>query len=553
MFHLKSILLFLIFGIFTIKINAQNTSILPNKLDFAQRTYSQILAIPSPQKGNSCYDTDYNCLRIYNGTGWQCVDNVSTDANGYCSGQVSVSTTGGITGSSPVFVESTSYNSNFYEVGYCFGIGPPYGGYSYNFGGQYLEGISGNNSQTVGFICSYDINGTSQWVRSFYPTGPLNYANNTQIVSVKADGTGIYIIGHFTNTLNYKTSGSTNGSIISVGGYDIFVAKLNDLGYVQWIKQFGGGSDDFGIDLTFDESANVFFTGTEQGMTTGYCIPYTGSSDIFIGKLEKGSGYANTQAGIIYDTNNTEKVKNILFYDNKVLLFGSFKGILNYTNINSSCGIISPTSQIQGTNGTEIFIVAFNNLLTANNTYKLKFGGDDANDNLNPLKATLESGFFSGGNYIRMLKITGNATGTFTLNDRIINSSSYLMTLLLNKNILPVTQKTIEIQGISITGFGDGYVTGKKTSNTSIVNSSISFGGQIGDNFIISSSRLGNFNWVITSTFTPLEGWSHTSKTVSKIGNNVYVMGSFLGSFQVCDSNVGSGGRGAGFLWKYSE
>jgi len=550
MFHLKSILLFLIFGIFTIKINAQNTSILPNKLDFAQRTYSQILAIPSPQKGNSCYDTDYNCLRIYNGTSWQCVDNVSTDANGYCSGQVSVSTTGGITGSSPVFVESTSYNSNFFEVGYCYGIGPRGTGLGYNFGNGSIAGTP--NAFTVGFISGYYISGTNLWVRSFYPTGPLDYANKTEIVSVKADGTGIYIIGHFTNTLNYQTSVST-GSIISVGGYDIFVAKLNDLGYVQWIKQFGGGSDDFGIDLTFDESANVFFTGTEQGMTTGYCIPYTGSSDIFIGKLEKGSGYANTQAGIIYDTNNTEKVKNILFYDNKVLLFGSFKGILNYTNINSSCGIISPTSQIQGTNGTEIFIVAFNNLLTANNTYKLKFGGDDANDNLNPLKATLEPGFFSGGNYIRMLKITGNATGTFTLNDRIINSSSYLMTLLLNKNILPVTQKTIEIQGISITGFGDGYVTGKKTSNTSIVNSSISFGGQIGDNFIISSSRLGNFNWVITSTFTPLEGWSHTSKTVSKIGNNVYVMGSFLGSFQVCDSNVGSGGRGAGFLWKYSE
>ena len=127
------------------------------------------------------------------------------------------------------------------------------------------------------------------------------------------------------------------------------------------------------------------------------------------------------------------------------------------------------------------------------------------------------------------------------------------MTLLLNKNILPVTQKTIEIQGVSITGFGDGYVIGKKTSNTSVVNSSISFGGQIGDNFIISSSRLGNYNWVITSTFTPITGWGHTSKTVSKIGNNVYVMGSIVGDIQVCDSNGGTGYRAGGFLWKYSE
>jgi len=528
MFHLKSISLFLIFSIIAIKTNAQNTSILPNKLDFAQRSYSQILAIPSPQKGNSCYDTDSNCLRIYNGSSWQCVDNISSnDAYGNCSAVASVTTSGGNVGSSPVFVESTSYNSNFFEVGYCYGIGPQGLGLGYNFGNG---GISGTpNAFTVGFISGYDINGNNLWVRSFYPTGPSPSANKTEIVSVKADETGIYVIGNFTNSLNFLTSSTTSGIINSVGGYDIFVAKLNDLGYVQWIKQFGGERDDYGIDLTYDENAYnsyIYITGTEQGMTNGYCIPYTGSSDIFVGKLDKSTGNTSTQAGIIYDTNNNEKVKNILYYDNKVLLVGSFKGILNYTNINSTCGIISPTSQLQGTNGNEIFIIAFSTSLAANDTYKLKLGGDDANDNLNPLKATMEQGFYHEGKYIRMLKITGNATGTFTLNDRIINSSSYLITLLLNKNILPVTQKTIEIQGISITGFGDGYVTGKKTSIASIVNSSISFGGQIGDNFIISSSRLGNFNWVITSTFTPIEGWGHTSKTVSKIGNNVYVMGS---------------------------
>lgn len=554
---MKAILLFFICCCILIKTNAQNTNILPNKLDFAQRSYSQILLIPSPQKGSSCYDTDSNCLRIYNGTSWQCVDNISdigfNDANGYCSGQISVSTSGGNTGQAPQFIESTSYNSNFFEVGYCPGIGPGGLGLGYYFGNGSIAGTP--NANNVGFISSYDNNGTNLWVRSFYPTGPNPSANNASIVSVKVDGTGIYVIGNYTNSLNYLTSSTTSGIINSVGGYDIFVAKLNDLGYVQWIKQFGGVSDDFGIDLTFDESGSIFITGTEQGMTTGYCIPSTGNSDIFVGKLDKSSGNTSTEAGIIYETNNTEKVKNIVYYDNKVLLIGSFKGILNYTNINSSCNIISPTSQLQGTNGTEIFIVSFNPSLVAIDTYKMKLGGDDANDNLNPFKAIMEKGFLSG-KYISMIKIAGNATGTFTLNDRIINSSSYTITLLLNKDILPVAKKTIEIKGISITGFGDGYVTGSNTANPSIVNSSINFGEKIGDNFLISTSLFGNFNWVITSDVKPsYTGFSayQQSKTISKIGNNVYIMGAFSGSLQLCNSILTSNIRHYGFLWRYIE
>jgi hypothetical protein len=556
MYYLKSISLFLIFGIITFKINAQNTSILPNKLDFAKRSYSQILAIPSPQKGNSCYDTDSNCLRIYNGTSWQCIDNISdvgfNDAEGYCSGQVSVSTSGGNTGQAPQFIESTSYNSNLFEVGSCPGIGPGGLGLGYNFGNGSISGTP--NANNVGFISSYDINGTNLWVRSFYPTGPSPSANNASIVSVKVDGTGIYVIGNFTNSLNFLTSSTTSEIINSVGGYDIFVAKLNDLGYVQWIKQFGGGSDDFGVDLTFDDSSNIFFTGTEQGMTTGLCIPNTGNSDIFVGKLNKSSGNTDTQAGIIYEANNTEKVKNILYYDNKVLLVGSFKGILNYTDI-IMCNIVSPASQLQGTNGTEIFIVSFNTSLVAIDTYKLKLGGDDANDNLSPFKAIMEKGFL-GGKYINMIKIAGNATGTFTLNDRIVNSSSYLIPLLLNKDILPVTQKIIDIQGISITGFSDGYIIGSKTANSSVVNSSINFGEKTGDNFLISTSLFGNFKWVITSDVKPsITGFPvyQQSKTISKIGNNAYIMGAFSGLLQLCDSSLYTGIRYYGFLWRYTE
>ena len=80
----------LLFFLFSATVFAQNTNILPNRLDFAQRTYSQILAIPSPQKGSTCYDTDNNCLRIYDGSVWRTTAATASagfnDATGCCKG-----------------------------------------------------------------------------------------------------------------------------------------------------------------------------------------------------------------------------------------------------------------------------------------------------------------------------------------------------------------------------------------------------------------------------------------------------------------------------------
>ncbi len=533
---------------------AQNTNVLPNKLDFAQRTYSQILAIPSPVKGSSCYDTDANCLRIYNGSIWQCLDNTSksgfSEAIGTCSASTIITTNGGNTGVAPNFVQSASYNSYLYQVGHCREGGQF--GYSYSFGNGSINPTAG----AVGFISKFDVDGTNLWVRGFYSSGTIR-PSNAYIRAVKVDGTGTYIIGDFLQTLSFSTSSSTTGTLTSVGGSDIFVAKLDDSGFVQWIKQFGGTNDDLGIDLTFGESGFVYITGTEYGMNTGYCIPNTGDSDIFIGKIDKINGIIIGQPGLIYEMTNNESLKSINFYDNKILLVGSFRGVINFTSVNSSCGIVAPVSNLVSDNGNEIYIIAYNSTLLPIDSYKIKFGGNDLNDALNPFRAIIDKGFMDG-NFTSTLKISGNPTGTFPLGNRIINSGSYILSLNLNKNALPSISEVIEIQGANIIGFGDGYAVGYCSTISTKINSSINFGGKTGKNFLLSTKPNGIFNWVIT-TDVPDSGdpsyglATHSTYTVSKLSNSVYSAGYYHGTITFCESTLSQGLRYPGFLWKYKE
>ncbi len=65
-----------------------------------------------------------------------------------------------------------------------------------------------------------------------------------------------FVVGSFLGT---ATFGST--TLISAGGLDIFLAKLNPQGEVLWAIRAGGPNDDAGFDVAVDTSGNAFITG----------------------------------------------------------------------------------------------------------------------------------------------------------------------------------------------------------------------------------------------------------------------------------------------------
>jgi hypothetical protein len=103
-----------------------------------------------------------------------------------------------------------------------------------------------------------------------------------QALAVDASG-NLYLAGVFSGT---GTFGDT--SLTSVGGMDIFVAKLDSNGNFLWTKQAGGPDYDFASGVAVDASGNVYVTGCYArtatfGTTTLESI--AGSTDIFLLKM----------------------------------------------------------------------------------------------------------------------------------------------------------------------------------------------------------------------------------------------------------------------------
>ncbi len=70
----------------------------------------------------------------------------------------------------------------------------------------------------------------------------------------------IYIVGNFNGTTTFGTS-----TMSSSGLSDIYVAKYDNGGSFQWVKQIGGTTDDSGTSIVVDSAGNLIITGTFTG------------------------------------------------------------------------------------------------------------------------------------------------------------------------------------------------------------------------------------------------------------------------------------------------
>lgn len=148
--------------------------------------------------------------------------------------------------------------------------------------GSYILTNSVSNPNPI-FVAKMDPAGSVVWASS----GDGN-AIGTGIASDKLGN--ILVTGIFTAT--FVLGGTT---LTSLGGHDIFVAKYNAAGILQWAKRNGGTGVDRTVGLVADTIGNAYVTGyyTTSTMTFGDSTlsnPASGS-DIFIAKYD-GAGNA---------------------------------------------------------------------------------------------------------------------------------------------------------------------------------------------------------------------------------------------------------------------
>jgi hypothetical protein len=198
--------------------------------------------------------------------------------------------------------------------------------------------------------------GQSLWVRQLGSTG------NDQGAKLIADNDGnILATGIFSNTITID-----NISLVSAGGTDFYVAKLNPTnGQVLWAKRFGGPGNDRATAIAVDASNDVYVAGQFENAVDfgGGTQTSSGSADAFVVKLASIDGnhvWSRTVGGTAFDG-----AQGLAVRGSAVVLTGVFAG-----SVTVDATTLTSAGQI------DIFIVG---LTTAGTTSWVKsFGGTGA-------------------------------------------------------------------------------------------------------------------------------------------------------------------------------
>ncbi|MCH8905041.1 MAG: SBBP repeat-containing protein [Bacteroidetes bacterium] len=169
------------------------------------------------------------------------------------------------------------------------------------------------NGQGDVFIQKLDSGGNFLWAKSMGGTdSDVGY-------SITTDTAGnVLTTGYYRDTADFDP-GAATFNLISNGGFEVFIHKLDTGGNFIWAKSVGGTSNDFGYSITNDISGNVFITGFYQdtadfnpGAATFNLIS-KGSSDIFIHKLDTGGKFifAKSMGGTSLDNGSSITIDSV--------------------------------------------------------------------------------------------------------------------------------------------------------------------------------------------------------------------------------------------------
>jgi hypothetical protein len=107
------------------------------------------------------------------------------------------------------------------------------------------------------FVAKYNSSGALQWAKR---AGGVGF---DEAYGIAVDGSGnSYVTGYFDGSATFG-AGEANQTILTAAGgsLDIFVAKYNSSGALQWAKRAGGMVDEAGYGIAVDGSGNSYVTG----------------------------------------------------------------------------------------------------------------------------------------------------------------------------------------------------------------------------------------------------------------------------------------------------
>ena len=218
------------------------------------------------------------------------------------------------------------------------------------------------------------------WAKHFNGTG------SNQPVSISQDNVGnYYVYGNFKNqvTQDAITLNSYSGS------QDIFLAKYNPLGEVQWLKQIGGTGIEIAYSLSFNSDYSSFYiTGNFNNTFNieGTYLNTIGGLDVFMAKFSA-NGTLDWAKNVAYGTTNQTSSGICIDNDSNIVMVGMF---LN--NVSFYGGVYTLTSQIPSVR--QNFIAKFNS--SGIPLWSKMIDGDNAASYIRSVSTNNNEYYFSG-------------------------------------------------------------------------------------------------------------------------------------------------------------
>jgi hypothetical protein len=135
------------------------------------------------------------------------------------------------------------------------------------------NGFDGMSYRRKIYVCKYDKNGALQWRKTY--GGSIGEKSNA-IITTSDNG---YVLTGYT----YSNDGDFKG--LNKGESDVFVLKLNESGNIQWRNCIGGKYNEEAMSISSTPDGGYVVTGFTKSNDGDFAGPHVTNENIFVAKL----------------------------------------------------------------------------------------------------------------------------------------------------------------------------------------------------------------------------------------------------------------------------